>query len=43
MKIQDLAKLAGVSTATVSRVFGHHPNVRSEVRERVLAAARRCG
>lgn len=43
MKIQDLAKIAGVSTATVSRVFSHHPNVRSEVRERVLAAARRHG
>ena len=43
MKIQELAKLAGVSPATVSRVFGHHPNVRGEVRERVLAAARRHG
>lgn len=40
MKIQKIAELAGVSTATVSRVFSHHPNVRPEVRERVLAVAR---
>lgn len=41
MKIQKIAELAGVSTATVSRVFSHHPNVRPEVRERVLAVARK--
>jgi len=43
MKIQELAKLAGVSTATVSRVFGHHPNVRREVREHVMELARHYG
>lgn len=43
MKIQDIAAQAGVSTATVSRVFSRHPNVRPEVRERVLAVARRHG
>jgi len=43
MTIKEFAKLVGVSTATVSRVFGHHPNVRREVRERVLAAARAHG
>ena len=40
MRVQDIAKLAGVSAATVSRVFGHHPNVRPEVREHVYAIAR---
>lgn len=43
MKIQEIAALAGVSTATVSRVFSHHPNIRNEVREQVLAVARRYG
>jgi len=41
MKLQELADLADVSPATVSRVFSHHPNVKREVRERVLALARR--
>jgi LacI family transcriptional regulator len=41
MKIQEIAALAGVSTATVSRVFSHHPNIREEVREHVLAVARK--
>ena len=43
MKIQEVAKLAGVSASTVSRVFSHHPNIRPEVREQVLNAARRYG
>ena len=43
MKIQEIAALAGVSTATVSRVFSHHPNIRPEVREQVLNVARRYG
>lgn len=43
MTIQEIAALAGVSTATVSRVFSHHPNIRPEVREKVLAVARRHG
>ncbi len=43
MKIQEIAKKAGVSTATVSRVFSNHPNIREELRERVLAAARQAG
>lgn len=37
--IQEIARLARVSTATVSRVFSNHPNVKSEVRERVLTVA----
>ena len=43
MKIQEIARLAGVSTATVSRVFSHHPNIRDEVRAQVFAVARSCG
>ena len=31
-----IAKLAGVSRSTVSRVINDHPNVSDEVRERVL-------
>ncbi|MEI6423830.1 MAG: LacI family DNA-binding transcriptional regulator, partial [Lentisphaerota bacterium] len=31
MKLQEIAKLAGVSPATVSRVFSHHPNIRKDV------------
>ena len=40
MKIQEIAKEAGVSTATVSRVFSNHPNIREALRERVLSVAR---
>ena len=36
MRIKDIAEAAGVSTATVSRVLGGKPNVREEVREKVL-------
>ena len=43
MKIQEIAERAGVSIATVSRVFSNHPNVRDELRERVLTAARQAG
>ncbi|MBO4649073.1 MAG: LacI family DNA-binding transcriptional regulator [Lentisphaeria bacterium] len=41
MKIQEIAKLAGVSPSTVSRVFSHHPNIRAEIREKVFAVARK--
>ncbi len=41
MKLQEIAKLAGVSPATVSRVFSHHPNIRNELRERVFAVAKK--
>ncbi|MFG0247728.1 MAG: LacI family DNA-binding transcriptional regulator [Phycisphaeraceae bacterium JB051] len=43
MKLQDLAEKADVSPATVSRVFSHHPNIRPEIRKRVLALARKHG
>lgn len=36
--IKDVAGLAGVSTATVSRVLANKPHVRPQVRERVMAA-----
>src|SRR3954464_13596177 len=36
--IKEIAKAAGVSTATISPVFSHKPHVRPEVRERVMAA-----
>lgn len=36
----DIAKLAGVSSATVSRVINHKDNVSDELREKVLAAVR---
>lgn len=37
--IDDVARLAGVSIKTVSRVFNLEPNVRRETRDSVLAAA----
>ena len=36
--IQDVARLAGVSNQTISRVLNGHPNVRVSTRDRVLAA-----
>ena len=41
--ITAIAKAAGVSVASVSRVFNDRPNVRPEVRDRVLACARELG
>lgn len=41
--ITDVAKAAGVAVGTVSRVFNHHPEVNREIRERVLATARKLG
>ena len=39
----DVARLAGVSHQTVSRVLNQHPNVRPQTREKVLAAIRELG
>jgi len=35
LTLEQIAKLAGVSRSTASRVLNNHPNVRPEVRERV--------
>ncbi len=37
--VREIAKQAGVSIATVSRVLNNHPSVSDKVRERVLAVA----
>ncbi|SEQ97361.1 transcriptional regulator, LacI family [Streptomyces sp. yr375] len=39
----DVARIAGVSHQTVSRVLNDHPNVRPATRDRVLAAVRELG
>ena len=41
--LEDVARLAGVSRSTVSRVINDHPNVRPETRERVWQAIHRSG
>jgi LacI family transcriptional regulator len=41
--LEEVAKLAGVSRSTVSRVVNQHPNVRPEVRERVWEVIRQTG
>lgn len=38
--VRDVARVAGVSTQTVSRVINDHPGIRAETRERVLDAVR---
>jgi DNA-binding LacI/PurR family transcriptional regulator len=41
--LQDVARRAGVSTATVSRVLANKPYVREETRQRVLAVVEELG
>ncbi|HZW02704.1 MAG TPA: LacI family DNA-binding transcriptional regulator [Anaerolineaceae bacterium] len=36
LRLEDIARQAGVSRSTVSRVINEHPNVREDVRKRVL-------
>ena len=38
--LEEVARLAGVSRSTVSRVINNHPNVRLETKERVWQAVR---
>lgn len=41
--IEDVAKLAGVSSMTISRVLRNHPNVSDGTRARVMAAIKESG
>ncbi|MFC8680144.1 LacI family DNA-binding transcriptional regulator [Microbacterium ureisolvens] len=41
--VRDVARAAGVSTQTVSRVINEHPNIRPETRDRVLHAIAELG
>jgi LacI family transcriptional regulator len=43
MTIKQIAKLAGVSRTTVSRVINNHPGVRPQTRERVLKIVQEYG
>jgi LacI family transcriptional regulator len=43
LTLEQVARLAGVSRSTVSRVINNQPNVRSETRERVWQVIRRSG
>ena len=43
VRMSDVAKLAGVSTMTVSRVLNENANVLDETRQRVFAAVERLG
>jgi len=43
LTLEGIAKLAGVSRSTVSRVINDHPNVRASVRERVWQVIRETG
>ena len=43
MKIQDIAREVGVSTATISRVFSNHRGISEGTRDRVLEIAKQYG
>ena len=43
LTLDQVAKLAGVSRSTASRVINEHPSVRPEVRERVWQVIREQG
>lgn len=41
--VRDIARLVGVSPATVSRAMNNHPTVAADVRQRVIEAVNRAG
>lgn len=43
LTLEDIARLAGVSRSTVSRVVNEHPHVRDDVRQRVWEVIQRTG
>jgi LacI family transcriptional regulator, galactose operon repressor len=43
LTLEEIARLAGVSRSTASRVINKHPSVRPQVRERVLLIVRQHG
>lgn len=43
LTLEQIAKMAGVSRSTASRVINGQPNVRQDVRERVLQVIRQQG
>lgn len=43
LTLEQVAKYAGVSRSTASRVINNYPGVRPEVRERVWQIIRQCG
>lgn len=43
LTLEDIAKQAGVSRSTVSRVVNEHPNVRADVRKRVMQVIQNTG
>jgi LacI family transcriptional regulator len=43
LTLEEIAKRAGVSRSTVSRVINEHPNVRDEVRSRILEIIEKTG
>ncbi len=43
LTLEDIAKLAGVSRSTASRVVNDHPNVREDVRQRVMEVIQSTG
>lgn len=43
LTLEDIARLAGVSRSTVSRVVNDHPNVKADVRKRVMEVIQNTG
>jgi len=43
LTLEDIARQSGVSRSTVSRVVNGHPNVRAEIRQRVLKVVQETG